>query len=120
MIKPTDAELAVLTVLWEQGACTVREVHEVLQQTQRTSYTTTLKIMQNMARKELVHRDERARSHVYTAAAEASATRRGLVADLMERAFAGSTAKLMLAALGGRASREEIDEIRDLLESLEE
>jgi BlaI family transcriptional regulator, penicillinase repressor len=79
---PTDAELAILSVLWRQGECTVREVHEALHPSQGTGYTTVLKLMQLMAQKGLVVRDESQRSHVYRAATAESQTQRRLGAWL--------------------------------------
>jgi predicted transcriptional regulator len=116
---PTDAELAILSVLWRHGPCTVREVHEALHPSQGTGYTTVLKLMQLMAQKGLVMRDESQRSHVYRAASAEAQTQRRLVGDLMERAFAGSAKQLVLRALSvKRSSPEELEEIRTLLDQL--
>ena len=98
-LKPTDAELAILRVLWERGSSTVRQVHEALADTRETRYTTTLKLMQIMAEKRLVSRDESARTHVYSAAVGQEQTQRELVKDLVDRAFGGSAATLVLRAL---------------------
>ena len=114
--KPTDAELAILRVLWTRGPSTVREVAESMDRA--AGYTTVLKLLQIMTEKRLVTRDERARTHVYAAAYTEDQTQRHLVSDLMARAFDGSAAKLVLQALAaGRASPEELDEIRKLLET---
>lgn len=114
--KPTDAELAILRVLWTRGPSTVREVAESMDRA--AAYTTVLKLLQIMTEKRLVTRDERARTHVYAAAYTEDQTQRHLVSDLMARAFDGSAAKLVLQALAaGRASPEELDEIRKLLET---
>ncbi len=118
--QPTDAELAVLEVLWERGACTVREVHEDLQASQSTGYTTTLKVMQVMTAKGLLDRDESARSHVYRPCVKPEPVRRGLVRDLASRAFAGSATRLALAALASQpASADELAEVRRLLDEME-
>jgi BlaI family transcriptional regulator, penicillinase repressor len=118
--RPTDAELAILNVLWERGPSTVRDVHEALAATQATGYTTVLKLMQIMTEKGLVVRDERQRAHVYEAKSTEQRTQRQLLADLMDRAFGGSQTKLVLQALSGRkASAEELSEIRQLLDRLE-
>lgn len=112
--------MEMLGVLWERGPSTVREVHESLGGEKGTGYTTTLKILQKMAEKGLVVRDESRRSHVYHAAGEAEVTQRGLVSDLMKRAFGGSPAKLVVQALSEkRATAEELAEIRSLLDELE-
>ena len=116
---PTDAELAILGVLWRQGPSTVREVHDALSPTQGTGYTTVLKLMQLMAQKGLVVRDESQRSHVYRAASAEAQTQRRLVGELMDKAFAGSAAQLVMRALSvKRASKGELDEIRKMLEEL--
>ncbi len=118
--KPTEAELELLQVLWQQGPSTVREVHEALSQAKDTGYTTTLKILQKMADKGLVQRDESERSHVYSTTLPAEQTRRNLVSDLLHKAFGGSPAKLVLAALSEKkASTAELTEIRRLLDSME-
>lgn len=118
--RPTDAELEILKVLWERGACTVRDVFEVLSAARETGYTTTLKLMQIMFEKGLVSRDESQKSHVYKARAKQQATQRMLVTDLLTRAFGGSTEKLVVQALAAKkASKEELAEIRRLLNELE-
>jgi BlaI family transcriptional regulator, penicillinase repressor len=117
---PTDAELAILAVLWRRGPSTVRAVHDTLSPTQGTGYTTVLKLMQLMAQKGLVVRDESQRSHVYRAANAEAQTQRRLLDNLMDKAFAGSAAQLVMRALSvKRASREELDSIRSLLDELE-
>jgi predicted transcriptional regulator len=116
---PTDAELAILTVLWRLGPATVRDVHEALHPTQGTGYTTVLKLMQLMAQKGLLARDESQRSHVYRPATTEAQTQRRLLGDLMERAFSGSAGQLVLRALSvKRASPGELAEIRELLDGL--
>jgi predicted transcriptional regulator len=120
--RPTDAELAILRVLWERGPSTVRDVHQALHGGRNggAAYTTTLKLMQIMAEKGLARRDESARSHVYHAAAPREKTLRQLVGDLVERAFDGSAGQLVLHALSSkRASREELAQIRKLLDEYE-
>jgi BlaI family transcriptional regulator, penicillinase repressor len=117
---PTDAELSILAVLWRRGPSTVREVHEALKPTQDTGYTTILKLMQIMAQKGLVERDETLRSHVYQAVAGKDDTQRSLLGDLMDKAFSGSASQLVMRALSVKpASRQELREIRALLDSLQ-
>jgi len=119
--RPTDAELAILRVLWKLGPATVREVHEALQNEQSTGYTTVLKTMQIMIGKRLLDRDDSERSHVYRARQTADETRGRLVGDLMERAFEGSAARLAMRALATqRASKQELAELRRLLKRMEE
>jgi predicted transcriptional regulator len=118
--KPTEAELAILRVLWARGACTVREVTDALHDERGTGYTTTLKLMQIMTEKGLVRRNDSAKSHVYRAAAPATTTQRQLVGELLEKAFGGSAQQLVMQALAAkRASREELAEIRRLLDQIE-
>ena len=112
--KPTDAELAILTVLWSRGPSTVRQVAAAMDR--EGGYTTVLKLLQIMAEKGLVTRDESARTHIYEAAYTEDQTQQQLVMDLVERAFDGSAAKLVLQALASKkATPEELDEIRKLL-----
>jgi predicted transcriptional regulator len=119
--RPTDAELEILTVLWSRGPSTVRDVVEVLAKRRPAQYTTILKLMQIMAEKRLVHRDEKERAHVYEASRPREWTQRQLAGDLLERAFGGSAAELMVGALGARkASKKELAEIRRLLDQMEE
>lgn len=120
MPRPTDAELAILNVLWERGPSTVRDVHDALSGTQATGYTTVLKLMQIMTEKGLVERDESQRAHIYEVRQSEQRTQRQLLADLADRAFGGSPAKLVMQALSGRkSSPEELNEIRELLNELE-
>jgi predicted transcriptional regulator len=118
--KPTPGELEILRVLWDRGPGTVRDVQEALGGERASGYTTVLKLLQIMTEKGLVRRDETARAHVYAAAVEESRTQRRLVKDLVDRAFGGSAAKLVMQALAGRrASAEEIERIRELLDAME-
>ena len=120
MPRPTDAELAILRVLWERGPSTVRDVHDALAERQATGYTTVLKLMQIMTDKGLVVRDESQRAHIYEARQSEQRTQRQLLIDLADRAFGGSPARMVMQALSGRrASAEEINEIRELLDELE-
>jgi BlaI family penicillinase repressor len=113
--KPTNAEVDILRVLWSRGPSTVREVARAT--SREGAYTTVLKLMQNMAAKGLVTRDESSRTHVYAAASPEHETQRQLVADLIDRVFAGSAAKLVMEALAARnASPRELAEIRRLLD----
>lgn len=118
--RPTDSELEILTVLWRLGPSTVREVHDVLGKERAIQYTTTLKLMQIMAEKGLVARDERARSHVYSACQPQARTQSQLAGHLLDRAFGGSARSLLLGALSAKkASREELAELRKLLDEYE-
>ena len=113
---PTDAELALLRVLWAEGPSTVREVHDHIDD---TGYTTVLKQLQIMRDKGLVVRDESSRAHVYKAAVQRDETERKLVDDLLDRAFGGSAQRLVMRALSGnRVSSDELGAIRDLLDSI--
>ena len=119
-IRPTDAELELLRVLWKEGPSTVREIHEKLPGGSRVGYTTVLKLLQIMWDKGIVARDESARAHVYRAAAAEDAMQSHLVRDLVSRAFDGSTSRLVLRALSSRsASAKELAEIRQLLDRID-
>ena len=116
--QPSDAELAILQVLWERGPSTVREVHERVER--ERGYTTVLKLMQIMAAKGLVRRDESRRSHIYHPLLDRSVTQRRFVVDLLDRVFGGSGRDLVLQALSARRSSPgELAEIRSLLDELE-
>jgi BlaI family transcriptional regulator, penicillinase repressor len=118
--RPTDAELEILTVLWSRGPVTVREVHEAIAVRKPTQYTTVLKMLQIMAEKGLVRRNEKQRAHIYEAARPQEWTQRQLAGDLLQRAFNGSAKSLMLGALSARkASKEELSELRRLLDEYE-
>ena len=119
--RPTDAELAILDVLWRRGPSTVRQVHEALADARATGYTTTLKLMQIMAEKGLVTRDESARTHVYAARVPRDVTQQQLVSHLLDRAFGGSAAALVLQAISAQeTSSEELAEIQQLIADYKE
>ena len=114
----TNAELEILSVLWQHGPSTVRQVHTVLGK--QTGYTTVLKLLQIMVAKDLVKRDETHRTHVYQSKASAEQTQKQLVKDLLHRAFGGSVKTLLLHVLAAkRATPAELTEIRKVLDSYE-
>lgn len=118
--RPTEAELGILQVLWEHGVCTVRDVHEILHRRDGTGYTTALKMLQIMHDKGLVARDESQRAHVYRAAVSKERTQKKFLSDMLQRVFDGSPSRLVLQALGDhKASHEELQEIRALLNRLD-
>lgn len=120
-VKPTDAELEILSVLWEHGPSTVRDVHETLAQSRPAiGYTTVLKLMQIMHEKGLLERDDTARAHVYVAKHPQENMQRQIVGDLLDKVFAGSAMKLVMHALETKkTSTEELAQIRDLLDEFE-
>lgn len=119
-LRPTDAELAILRVLWQRGPSTVRQVHEALSQERETGYTTVLKLMQIMNDKGLVERDESERTHIYHARLTEEQTQQRFVNDLLEKAFGGSASQLVMRALAAKpASADELARIRRLLDELE-
>jgi len=119
--RPSEAELAILGVLWRRGPSTVREVHDEVSRSEPVRYTTTLKQLQVMFEKGLVERDEAARAHVYRAVPSEGRTLRRLARDLVQHAFGGSAEKLVLHALQDRdVSADELARIRRLLDELEE
>ena len=118
--RPTDAELAILGVLWRCGPCTVRQVHEELSRREPGGYTTVLKQLQIMTEKGLVMRDTQGKTHIYRAAVAAEKTQRHLVKDVLERVFSGSVSQLVMHALGSRkVSSEELKESRELINRMD-
>jgi BlaI family penicillinase repressor len=118
--NPTAAELEILHVLWTRGPSTVREVHESMNPDKPTGYTTTLKLLQIMADKDLVRRDEKQRAHIYQARVPREQTQSQLVRNLVDTAFGGSASRLVMHALSGkRASAKELAEIRRVLDDME-
>ncbi|BDU72599.1 BlaI/MecI/CopY family transcriptional regulator [Mesoterricola silvestris] len=120
-IRPSDGELAILRVLWDRGSATVREVHSELSKGRDMGYTTVLKLMQIMVEKGLATRDESTRTHVYRAAQGEESTQACLLDDLLQKAFQGSAASLVVRALAeSRASDGELDEIQAFLARIKE
>jgi len=118
--KPTASELQILHVLWERGPSTVREVHQALNDKRPIGYTSVLKLMQIMTAKGTLRRNEEQRAHVYEAVQPAEKTKRQLALDVLQRVFDGSASQLMMHALADRkASKEEVDELRRLLNDYE-
>ena len=119
--RPTEAELAILDILWERGPSTVREVFETLPKQRATGYTTVLKFMQIMAAKGLVTRQEDQRAHIYQARISREQTQRQLLIHLAERAFGGSALRLAQQALASakQASPGDLAEIRRMLDEFE-
>lgn len=121
LIKPTEAELEILQVLWQKGKCTVREVNEVLCLHKETGYTTTLKFMQIMHEKGLLNRDDSTRTHVYTPAVSETDTQKHLLERFTGAVFRGSAINLVMQALGNAdTSAEELAQIKELISQLEQ
>jgi len=119
-VKPTESELEILQILWKKGNCTVRDVHEILTINKEAGYTTTLKLMQIMHEKGLVTRDTSAKTHMYSALASQQKTQQHLVSKLIDNAFNGSAARLVMQALGNHSSsKDEIEAIKKYLDELE-
>jgi BlaI family transcriptional regulator, penicillinase repressor len=119
-LKPTDAELEILQVLWERGPCSVREVNDVLSAKRDIGYTTTLKFLQIMHEKGLLEREKDGKGHIYAAIVDRELTQRALLDRFLESAFSGSAMQLVLQTLGGhKASSAEIDQIRAYLDTIE-
>src|SRR5262249_37152319 len=118
--NPTPSELEILQVLWSRGPSTVREVHDALTTVKQLGYTSVLKLMQIMTAKGLVTRSEDQRAHVYEAGEPAERTKQQLADDVLRRVFQGSASELMLHALAGsHSSKEELKELRRLLDEYE-
>ncbi|MDB5202779.1 MAG: transcriptional repressor, CopY family [Ferruginibacter sp.] len=119
ILKPTDGELEILAVLWEKGKATVRTVHEELCKTKDAGYTTTLKLMQIMFEKNLVARDSSSKTHIYEAIVTKEDTQKQFVSKMINSLFAGSSADLVLQALGGnKTSNAELEKIQRLIAEL--
>ncbi|WP_246034002.1 BlaI/MecI/CopY family transcriptional regulator [Thalassotalea mangrovi] len=122
--KPTEAELSLLTILWETGPATVRQVHQTYNENlpgeQHIGYTTVLKILQIMHEKKLVQRDERQRAHIYAPSESAVQTQSSLIRDLVQKAFNGSLSQLVMRAIGNSTNAQEISDIRSMLDELEQ
>lgn len=119
MNKPTEGEMEILQVLWKKGNCTVREVFESLNK-QDIGYTTILKLMQIMHDKGMLERDTSSKTHVYTALLNKEHTQRRFLTKMIDTVYNGSTARLVMQALGSKsASKEEIGLIKEYLDSLE-
>jgi BlaI family penicillinase repressor len=117
--KPTESELEILQILWEKGECTVRDVHEILEQNKDAGYTTTLKLMQIMLEKGLVDRDTSSRTHIYRSIVNQQKTQQQLVSKMINNVFNGSASRMVMQALGNHsASKEEINSIKAYLEEL--
>ena len=117
---PTGRELAILSVLWEKGPSTVRDIHEALHQDVETGYTTTLKLMQIMVEKGLLVREDDGRRHIYRPTLSEEKTQKQVVQDLLDRVFAGSAEKLVMRALSTKkVSPKELKRIREMLDEME-
>ena len=118
-LKPTESELEILQILWNEKAATVRTVHEALSKTKESGYTTTLKLMQIMFEKGLVTRDDSSKTHIYQPAVSREKTQKQFLNKMIDTLFAGSSANLVLQALGGHeASQAELQQIQDLINQL--
>lgn len=118
--KPTESELEILSILWEKGNATVREVHEVVQKTKDVGYTTTLKLMQIMHEKGLVARNESAKTHIYSPSFDREKAQEQYVGKMIRTLFSGSTSQLVLQALGKhKPTSQDLVDIKNLIEQLE-
>lgn len=119
-MKPTAAELEILSILWEHGNTTVKEAHEVINKQKPTAYTTVLKTLQIMHEKGLVERDEHNKAHIYKAAVGKGDTQKNIVSDMLERVFRGSAAQLVQHVLEAKpATPDELKEIRKMIRQAE-
>jgi len=120
IIQPTDAELKILTLLWRNGAMSVRQINEKLNNEKEVGYTTTLKIMQIMLEKGLLTRDTELKSHIYSANIQETNVKNKMIKNLVNQVFGGSRSNLVMQVLGNsNASLEEINEIKEYIKFLE-
>jgi predicted transcriptional regulator len=118
--RPTDRELTILRILWDNGPSTVRQVNEAMSQDENTGYTTTLKLMQIMTEKGLLLRDDSQFKHIYRPALTEEKAQKQLVGDLLDRAFSGSAEKLVMRALSAKkVSAKELASIKKMLDDFE-
>ena len=118
--KPTESELEILQVIWKNGQCTVRDVHEELSKNKDAGYTTTLKLMQIMNDKGMLVRDTTSKTHLYKALITREQAQNTALDKILDTVFKGSTADLVIQALGQhRASKDEIDAIKNYLQQFE-
>jgi predicted transcriptional regulator len=120
MAKPTQNELKILQILWDQGPCSVRDVHVKISEDKDAGYTTTLKLMQIMAEKGHAVRDTSSRKHIYSASVSENDAKTDLLTSFISSTFKGSAKSLVLQALGNNeTSQEDLDEIKKLISSIE-
>lgn len=120
-LEPTKSELEILQVLWEKGPSTVREVNNELRKQKDVNYTTTLKLMQIMADKSILDRDESQMKHIYRVAEEEQKTKEHLLDKFVDSMYKGSASKLVMQLLDNKnTSQQELQEIKDLLKKMEE
>lgn len=121
MPRPTDSELEIMQILWQHGPSSVRFVNDLLSEKREVGYTTTLKLLQIMFEKGLVLRDDSNRTHVFEAAFKESDMQQKLLNQFVDTAFRGAAMKMVMQALGNHnASKDELDEIKALIEKLEQ
>ena len=117
--KPTDSELEILHILWENGPSSVRYINDMLNERRDVGYTTTLKLLQIMFEKGLVLRDDSAKTHIYRANISQEKTQQQLIGKMVHNLFGGSASQLVMRALGtAKPSKEEIAQIQQLLDSM--
>ncbi len=118
-IKPTESELEILNIIWQKGAATVKEVHEILSLQKQSGYTTTLKLMQIMNEKGILKRKEKGKLHIYEAGIKKEKTQNHLMQNMIDNVFEGSASNLVLQALGNKKiTQQEIDAIKKYLNTL--
>lgn len=119
-IKPTESEVEILSILWDKGPSTVRDVHEVLAKTKDAGYTTTLKLMQIMLEKGLLKRDTTSRTHIYDVAISREQTQGEIINRMIDTVFNGSATQLVMQALGNyKTQAGELEQIKEYLEAME-
>lgn len=120
-LQPTEVELQILRILWDDGPSIARHIHDSLQEFKQTTYSTTVKMLSVMMDKGLLKRDENASPLVYRPAVPQQRTQKRMLGDLIDKVYDGSAAALMMHALSSKkATAEELQEIRDLLDQLED
>lgn len=118
--QPTEVELQILRILWDDGPSIVRHIHDSLQEFKQTTYSTTVKMLSVMLDKGLLKRDDDAKPQVYRPASPQQRTQKRMLGDLIDKVYDGSSSALVMHALSSKkASAEELQQIRDLLDQME-
>jgi predicted transcriptional regulator len=114
----TDAELAVLKILWDRGASTIRQITDLLYPDGAAShYATVQKLLERLQAKGCVGRRPEGRGHIYRAAIERDDLIARRLRDTADRLCEGSLTPLLTHLAGAtKLSREELAALREIVE----
>ena len=115
--KPSDLEMQILSVLWDRGASTAREVLKAMPDGKKRAYTSILSVMQVMEKKGLLKHSNRGVAHVYSPAVQRKKIIRPFMHKVVNEVFGGKPSAMMQALLTETpVSDTELAQIRELLE----